>query len=76
MESLLAAHDQAGNFIEDSVSELPRAYAHLLSNLGRHEEAPAEAKRARELDPLTLEGSILVLRRTRRRSDFKTQKDS
>jgi Flp pilus assembly protein TadD len=31
-----------------------RAYAHLLSNLERHEEAVLEGKRARELDPLSL----------------------
>ncbi|MGI8544849.1 MAG: protein kinase domain-containing protein [Aridibacter sp.] len=31
-----------------------RAYAHLLSLLGRHEEAIAEARLSRELDPLTL----------------------
>jgi len=30
------------------------AYAHLLSNLGRHQEATAEGARARELDPLSL----------------------
>ncbi len=30
------------------------SYAHLKSNLGRHEEAIAMAKRARELDPLSL----------------------
>jgi TolB-like protein/DNA-binding winged helix-turn-helix (wHTH) protein/Flp pilus assembly protein TadD len=29
-------------------------YAHLLSNVGRHKEALAEAERARELDPLSL----------------------
>jgi TolB-like protein/DNA-binding winged helix-turn-helix (wHTH) protein/Flp pilus assembly protein TadD len=42
-----------------------RAYAHLLSNLGRHDEALAEAARARELDPLSLitnalEGQFLM----------------
>jgi tetratricopeptide (TPR) repeat protein len=31
-----------------------RAYAHLLSNSGRHAEAIDEARRARELDPLSL----------------------
>ncbi len=39
-------------------------YAHLLSNLGRHDEALVKARRARELDPLfpfagALEGQIL-----------------
>jgi TolB-like protein/Flp pilus assembly protein TadD len=40
-------------------------YAHLLSNLGRHDEALGESKRARELDPLNvrtnaLEGQFLL----------------
>jgi TolB-like protein/Tfp pilus assembly protein PilF len=40
-------------------------YAHLLSNLGRHQESLAEAQRARELDPLNvrtnaLEGQYLL----------------
>jgi adenylate cyclase len=40
-------------------------YAYLLSNTGRHTEALAEAKRARELDPLSLvinalEGQFLL----------------
>ena len=40
------------------------SYAHLLSNSGRHEQALAEIKRSRELDPLSLvtnalEGQIL-----------------
>lgn len=35
------------------------AYAHLLSNTGRHAEALTEAKRARELDPLNLRTSGL-----------------
>jgi DNA-binding winged helix-turn-helix (wHTH) protein/TolB-like protein/Flp pilus assembly protein TadD len=39
-------------------------YAHLLSNVGRHQEAVSEVRRARELDPLSLainamEGQIL-----------------
>ena len=35
-------------------SEAHRAYAHLLSSLGRHDEAIVESKKARELAPLTL----------------------
>ncbi len=35
-------------------SDAHRAYAHFLSNLGRHDEAIAEGRRARELDPLSL----------------------
>jgi TolB-like protein len=40
------------------------AYAHVLSNQGRHEEAIAEAARGRELDPVSLiinarEGAVL-----------------
>ncbi len=40
------------------------AYAHVLSNLGRHEEAIRESVRARELDPVSLlinarEGAVL-----------------
>lgn len=34
-------------------------YAHLLSNLGRHDEALSEARRARELDPLNQRTSAL-----------------
>lgn len=35
-------------------SEARRAYAHMLSNAGRHEEAIEQGRRARELAPLTL----------------------
>jgi DNA-binding winged helix-turn-helix (wHTH) protein/TolB-like protein/cytochrome c-type biogenesis protein CcmH/NrfG len=35
-------------------SDAQRAYAHLLSNSGRHAEAAALGKQARELDPLSL----------------------
>jgi serine/threonine-protein kinase len=40
-------------------SEAHRAYAHLLSNSGRHDEAIAEGRRARELAPLTLISAAL-----------------
>ena len=45
--------------------ETHRAYAHFLSNLGRHEEAIAEGEKARQLAPLThivsvLEGFFLL----------------
>lgn len=36
-----------------------QAYAHLLSNLGRHAEALAEIKLAKELDPLNLRTNAL-----------------
>ncbi len=50
-------------------SEAHMGYAHLLSNLGRHDEAVLEGKRAKELDPLSLianalEGHFFVFRRT------------
>ena len=35
------------------------SYAHLFSCLGQHEKALAEAKRAREFDPLNLRASAL-----------------
>ena len=35
-------------------SEAHRAYAHMLSNFGRHDEAIAEIKRAADLAPMTL----------------------
>ena len=34
-------------------------YAHLLSNIGRHDEALAKIKRARELEPLNLRINVL-----------------
>jgi DNA-binding winged helix-turn-helix (wHTH) protein/Flp pilus assembly protein TadD len=37
--------------LEPTNADAHRAYAHLLSNLGRHEEAILEIGRARELDP-------------------------
>ena len=40
--------------IAPNYSDAHRTYAHLLSNAGRHDEAVAEGKRARELDPLSL----------------------
>ena len=38
--------------LNPNAAEAHFAYAHLLSNLGRHAEALAEIKRAKELDPL------------------------
>lgn len=40
--------------LEPRHAEAHRAYAHLLSNLGRHDEAIYEAAQARELDPRAL----------------------
>lgn len=40
-------------------SEGRRAYAHILSNLARHDEAIAEIKLAREIDPMNLLTSAL-----------------
>jgi len=36
-----------------------QAYAHLLSNLGRHQEALAEIRRAKEIEPLNLRTNAL-----------------
>ncbi len=52
--------------IDPSSASAHTFYAHLLSNIGRHEEAIAKIQRARELDPLNffaniLEGQILCL---------------
>ncbi|HEX9928516.1 MAG TPA: winged helix-turn-helix domain-containing protein [Pyrinomonadaceae bacterium] len=46
-------------------SDAHRSFAHVLSNVGRHDEAVAEGRHARELDPLTLvtnslEGQFLL----------------
>jgi tetratricopeptide (TPR) repeat protein len=40
--------------LDPNGSEAHRGYAHLLSNVGRHDEAVAQMQRARELDPLSL----------------------
>ena len=40
--------------LDPNSSEAHLFYAHLLSNLGRHDEALAEARRARELEPASL----------------------
>ena len=63
----VASEDQFKRAIElnpnNSIAHL--FYAHLLSNIGRHDEALAAVKRARELDPLSsfvgsLEGQFLL----------------
>ena len=40
-------------------AETHQAYAHLLSNLGRHSEALNQIKRAKEIDPLNLRTNAL-----------------
>jgi|SRR5215203_5300285 len=55
---------QAAIALSPGNAEAHRAYAHMLSNQGRHEEALFEAARARELDPRNplsnaLEGQFL-----------------
>lgn len=51
-----AAENQAQRALElnPNNADAHEAYAHLLSNTGRHAEALAEIRRARELDPLNL----------------------
>ena len=45
--------------LDPNNAETHQAYAHLLSNLGRHAEALAEIKRAKEIDPLNLRTNAL-----------------
>jgi len=50
--------------LDPNSSQSHFGYAHLLSNMGRHEEAITEIRRAREIDPVSLvtnalEGQIL-----------------
>ncbi|HEV8370565.1 MAG TPA: tetratricopeptide repeat protein [Pyrinomonadaceae bacterium] len=57
-------HYQRALDLDPKSADAHFAYAHLLSNSGRHERALAEIKLARELDPLSLrtnalEGQIL-----------------
>jgi len=57
-------HYQRALDLDPKSAEAHFAYAHLLSNSGHHEQALAEIKLARELDPLSLrtnaeEGQIL-----------------
>ena len=47
-------HYQRALDLDPKSAEAHFAYAHLLSNSGRHERALAEIKLARELDPLSL----------------------
>ena len=39
---------------------LTPGYAGVLSNMGRHEEAIAQARRARELDPISVSGNTAL----------------
>jgi len=52
-------HFRRAQALGPNESEVHLGYAHMLSNTGRHEEALAEAKRARELNPLYLLANAL-----------------
>jgi len=59
------AHFQRAIELDPNEPESHLGYAHLLSNTGRHEQALAEVRRARELSPFflvaaALEGDFLV----------------
>jgi DNA-binding winged helix-turn-helix (wHTH) protein/TolB-like protein/Flp pilus assembly protein TadD len=45
--------------LDPNSADAHQAYAHLLSNLGRHSEALAEIKRAKEIEPLNLRSNAL-----------------
>ncbi|HQU82758.1 MAG TPA: winged helix-turn-helix domain-containing protein [Pyrinomonadaceae bacterium] len=45
--------------LDPNSADAHQAYAHLLSNLGRHSEALAEIKRAKEIEPLNLRTNAL-----------------
>ena len=58
------AHYKRAIELDPSSAPARGFYAHMLSNLGRHDEAIAEIRRAREIDPVSLitnavEGQIL-----------------
>jgi tetratricopeptide (TPR) repeat protein len=58
-------HCQRAIALKPNNGDAHRAYAHLLSNIGRHEDALAEMKRSLERDPLDLrtnaqEGQALI----------------
>lgn len=52
-------HFQQALKLDPNDAESHLGYAHLLSNIGRHAEALAEVKRARELNPLHLLSNAL-----------------
>ena len=64
--------------LDPNSADTHQFYAHLLSNTGRHTEALAEIKRARELDPLNLRARriISITRRSNRCRDSEITKNS
>ncbi len=56
--SLAESHDKRAIELNPNSSEAHFAYAHLLSDLGRHTEALAAVRRARDLDPLNLKADV------------------